>query len=541
MFVTKNKTFYMKNNFFKTAILAFGLGTAVTSCTKDLDLTPTNDVTSEVVYSTPLGYKQSLAKIYGSLALTGNSGPAGAPDVFFPGSDEGQNSDFYRTFWKAQELTTDEAVITWGDPGIPDYHNMTWSPANLFLHGVYYKSLYGITIINEFLRQSTDEKLSARAIASTDADVIRKYRPEVRFLRAYQYWVLLDLFGNPPFVTEASAIGGPNPPQIQRADLFKYIETELLAIETELPTAKANDYGRADQASARALLARLYLNAEVYTGAAKWTEAATYSKKVIDAGYTLMPNYRNLMLADNNLANPEFIFTINYDGAKTQGYGGTTFLTHAPVGGSMSASSFGISGGWAGLRTTKAFVNKFSDPSGATDKRAQFYTSGQNLEIANISTFTDGYGITKYRNVTKTGAAGSSLDFSDIDIPVFRLAEMYLIYAEAVKRGGAGDVNIATGYINNLRTRAYGTSAGNIIATDLTLDFILDERARELYWEGHRRTDLIRFNRFVESTYLWPWKAGVAGGTSTSAFRKLFPIPSADMNANTNLVQNTGY
>jgi hypothetical protein len=531
----------MKNKIFKTALVLLSIGAAVTSCTKDLNLTPTNDVTSEIVYSTPLGYKQSLAKIYGSLALTGNSGPAGAADVFYPGSDEGQNADFYRTFWKAEELTTDEAVVSWGDPGLPDYHNMSWSPANLFLHGVYYKSLYGITIINEFLRQSSDAKLASRGISGADADAIRKYRPEVRFLRAYQYWILLDLFGNPPFVTEESVIGGPNPPQIKRADLYKYVETELLAIEADLPAAKSNEYGRADKAAAQSLLARLYLNAEVYSGVPKWNEAATYSKKVIDAGYTLMSDYRNLLLADNNLANPEFIFTINYDGAKTQGYGGTTFLTHACVGGSMSASSFGINGGWSGLRTTKGLVNKFADPSGATDKRAQFYTSGQNLEISNVATFTDGYGVTKFRNVTKTGAAGSSLDFSDVDIPVFRLAEMYLIYSEAVKRGGTGDINLAIGYINLLRVRAYGNTSGNIVATDLTLDFLLDERARELYWEGHRRTDLIRYNRFVESTYLWPWKGGIASGTSVSSFRKLFPLPSADMNANTNLIQNTGY
>ena len=531
----------MKKNILKLSIWILTLGAALSSCTKDLNLLPTNDVTSEVVYSTALGYKQSLAKIYGSMALTGNAGGAGAPDVFFPGSDEGQNADFYRTFWKAQELTTDEAVIAWGDPGIPDFHNMSWSSANLFLHGVYYKSLYQITLINEFIRQSTDAKLTGKGIVGADADAIRKYIPEVRFLRAFQYWVLMDLFGNPPFVTEESIIGGPNPPQIKRADLFNYVESELLAIETTLTTAKTNEYGRADQAAAQALLARIYLNAEVYTGTAKNTQAATYAKKVIDAGYALMPNYRNLMLADNNLSNPEFIFTINYDGAKTQGYGGTTFLVHASIGGSMVASESGVDGGWFGLRTTKSLVNKFADPSGNTDKRAQFYNSGQNLEIANVSSFTDGYAINKYRNVTKTGSPGSSIVFADIDIPLFRLPEMYLIYAEAVKRGGTGDLNVATGYINNLRVRAYGNTSGNILPAELTLDFILDERARELYWEGHRRTDLIRYNKFVEASYLWPFKGGVASGTGVNAIRKLFPIPSADLNANRNLVQNPGY
>lgn len=531
----------MKNNIFKIAVFLGVLGTTTVSCNKDLNLAPTNDVTSEIVYATPLGYKQSLAKIYGSMALTGNTGPAGAADVFFPGSDEGQNSDFLRTFWKAQELPTDEAVIAWGDPGIPDFHNMTWSPANLFLHGVYYKSLYQITIINEFLRQATDDKIASRGISGADADAIRSYRPEVRFLRAFQYWVLMDLFGNPPFVTEESVIGGPNPPQISRADLFKYIETELLAVEGTLPAAKTNEYGRADKAAAQALLARMYLNAGVYTSTPKWAEAATYAKKVIDAGYGLMPNYRHLMLADNNLANPEFIFTINYDGAKTQGFGGTTFLVHASIGGDMSAANSGVDNGWGGLRTTKAFVNKFADPSGNTDKRPQFFTSGQSLEITNISTFKDGYAITKFRNLTKTGGAASNITFADIDFPLFRLPEMYLIYAEAVKRGGTGDANLAVNYINLIRARAHGNSSGSIVATDLTLDFVLDERARELYWEGHRRTDLIRYGRFVTADYLWPWKGGNPSGTAVSPIRRLYPIPSADINANRNLVQNPGY
>lgn len=511
------------------------------SCTKDLDLTPTNDVTSEVVYSTPAGYKQSLAKIYGTMALTGNTGPAGASDVFYPGYDEGQNADFFRTFWNAQELTTDEAITAWGDPGVPDFHNMSYSPANLFLHGVYYKAIYQITISNEFLRQSTDEKLAERGISGADADAIRGYRNEVRFLRAFDNWLLMDLFGNPPFVTEANVVGGPNPEQIQRAELFSYVESELLEIESALPAAKSNEYGRADQAAAWSLLARLYLNAEVYTGTAKWTEAATYAKKVIDAGYSLMPDYRHLMLADNNVDNPEFILTINYDRIRTQTYGGTTFLMNGAIGGDMVSSNYGTTDAWSGHRTTKAFVNKFDDPSGNTDKRAQFFTAGQNLEIASVSSFRDGYAVTKFRSTTKTGAVSTLNLFSDIDMPIFRLAEMYLIYAEAVKRGGTGDVNLAVTYINNLRTRAYGNANGNIVAAELTLDFILDERARELYWEGHRRTDLIRYGRFTESTYLWPWKGGIASGTGVAAYKKLFPIPSADMNSNTNLVQNPGY
>jgi hypothetical protein len=252
------------------------------------------------------------------------------------------------------------------------------------------------------------------------------------------------------------------------------------------------------------------------------------------------------MLADNNLNTSntgEFIFTINYDGLHTQGYGGTTFLVHACVGGSMPASAFGISGGWSGTRTTKNLPELFPDYPNfttITDKRAQFYTDGQNPEINNLTAFTDGLGVTKYRNVKRDGSPGQSQDFSDVDMPLFRLPEMYLIYAEAILRTG-GDATEALGYINNLRTRAYGNASGNISSGQLTLDFILDERARELYWEGFRRTDLIRFNKFVEGTYLWPWKGGVASGTGVSAIRKLYPIPSRDINSNINLVQNPGY
>jgi hypothetical protein len=351
----------------------------------------------------------------------------------------------------------------------------------------------------------------------------------------------MDLYGNPPFVTDSSVIGGAPPVQKSRSEIFNYVERELKAIETGLPAPRANEYGRADKAAAWALLARMYLNAEVYTGTPHYQDAMTYAKKVIDAGYTLVSNYPWLMRADNQLNTSEFIFTINYDGLHTQGYGGTTFLSHASVGGSIPASSFGIGGGWSGIRATKNLPALFPDLTGTIDKRAQFYTSGQNLEIADLTAFTDGLAVTKYKNVKRDGSNGSSQDFSDIDVPLFRLAEMYLIYAEAAVKLPGTDATTALGYINTLRTRAYGNTSGNITLSQLTADFILDERARELYWEGFRRTDLIRYNKFVEGTYLWPWKGGVMGGTAVSPIRKLYPIPSRDINSNTNLKQNTGY
>jgi len=538
-----------KNILISNTVLAVLVLFMTQSCSKKLDLTPTNDVTSLTVYSTPAGYKQVLGKVYGSFALTGNQGPAGNGDV--QGIDEGF-SDFYRLFWKAQELSTDEAVISWGDVGIQDFHNMNWTSNNSFLTGLYYRCMYQITLCNDFIREAADEKLAARGITGADADNIRQYAQEARFLRAFQYWVLIDLYGNPPFATEETIIGGAPPARGTRAEIFSYIETELKAIEPTMPAARTNEYGRADKAAVWALLARLYLNAQVYTqdpvtltpGPEKFTEAVTWSKKVIDAGYTLVSNYAWLMRADNNLNTSEFIFTINYDGLHTQGYGGTTFLTHACVGGSMPASTFGVGGGWSGTRTTKNLPLLFPDLTGTTDKRSQFYTSGQSLEIGNLTAFIDGLAVTKFKNVKRDGSAGQSQDFSDVDMPLFRLPEMYLIYAEAVLRkpsGSGGDVATALGYINTMRTRAYGNAGGNISTGQLTLDFVLDERARELYWEGFRRTDLVRYGKFTESGYLWPWKGGVSSGTGVPAFRKLYPIPSRDINSNTNLIQNPGY
>ncbi|MCO5936653.1 RagB/SusD family nutrient uptake outer membrane protein [Mucilaginibacter sp. RB4R14] len=526
----------MKKNFIKAFVILMLTGSLV-SCNKKLDLLPTNDITSATVYTSAEGYKQVFAKVYGSFALTGNQGPAGNGDV--QGIDEG-TSDFLRLFWKAQELSTDEAVIAWGDVGIQDFHNMNWSPANSFLKGLYYRSLYQITLANEFIRQSADDQLSSRGISGADADKIRQFRAEARFLRAFQYWVLLDAYGSTPLVKETDLIGVTVPKQADRKTLFNYVESELKAIEPGLAAPRTNEYGRADQAAEWALLARLYLNAEVYTGTKRYDDAITYSKKVIGAGYSLVSNYKWIMLADNQQNTSENIFTINYDGLRTQSYGGTTFLTHAPVGGSESASNFGISGGWSGARTTKNLPNLFPDYTGSADKRAQFYTNGQNLEIKDQSAFTDGFAVTKYRNVDRNGLPGKSLDFADVDFPIFRLSEMYLIYAEAVLRGGAGgDLITATTYINNIRTRAYGNVSGNVAG--ITLDFILDERARELYWEGFRRTDLVRYGRFTTAAYLWPFKGGVANGKGVEDFRNIYPIPTDDITANPTLKQNPGY
>ncbi len=539
------------------------LAVGMISCKKNLILSPNDAVTQQQVFSSPATITQAMAKVYGSFALTGNDGGAGAPDI--QGIDEGA-SDFFRQMWETQDLSTDEAVYTYSDPGVQDMHNMVWAATNQVTQGLYDRSLYQITLVNNFLQQTTPALLASHGITGADATTIGYYRAEARFLRAYQYWELMDVFGNPPFVTENTVLGSGYPPQISRAALYAYVVSELKAIDPLMVKPMQNQYGRADEAAVWALLARVYLNAGVYTGTPDYNDAITYSSKVIGAGYSLVPDFTQLFLADNNLcagvpgggsaSQDEFIFTINYDGVKTQGYGGTQFLTHGSVGGSDEIpADFGLASGYSELRTTSSIISLFPTPpftdgshfpnNGNPDTRAEFWYPGQSLAITSIPVFSNGIAVTKFRNVERGGppyTAGSNLTFSDIDMPIFRLPEMYFIYAEAVLRGGTGgDAGTALTYINNVRTRAYGSNAGNITSGQLTLQFILDERGRELFWEGFRRTDLIRYGLFTSSSYVWPWKGGVAGGAGVADNRNLMPIPESDLSANPNLKQNTGY
>ena len=511
----------------------------VSACT-DLNLAPEDAKGEAVVFDNPQAYRSYLAKIYGAFSLTGQDGPHGDGDISIV-NDEGFTS-YIRSYWKAQELTTDEAVITWTDAGIRDLHTQTWSSENQFVRVLYYRIFYIIAYANDFLAQSSDAKLAEHNISEEWKKEIAVYRAEARFLRAMAYWHALDLFRNVPLLTSIST---ELPSQATPQELFSFIERELNEIEGVMVAPMTNEYGRADKAALWMLQAKLYLNAEVYINEPKYTEVLTAVNKITGAGYTLHGNYAELFMADNQrLANSEIIFALNSDGKHTQNWGNTTFLVHAAIGGTMEPSDYGVGGGWAGLRTTKTMVEKFggdiTDPT-TMDPRNFFYTDGQNLEIADINVFEDGYAVPKFVNITSTGAAGVDLDFPDTDNPIFRLGDAYLMYAEAVLRGGTGGDNAtALSYINALRQRAYGDNSADITSGELTLDFILDERVREMHWEGTRRIDLIRYGKFSDSG-IWPWKGGVAEGVTTSSHLNIFPIPASDLNVNANLKQNDGY
>jgi hypothetical protein len=261
--------------------------------------------------------------------------------------------------------------------------------------------------------------------------------------------------------------------------------------------------------------------------------------------------YDELFLADNGETNAknEVIFSIQHNGLQADNtqlinYGGTTFLTNAGANWN-SYAEYGVNGWGRPLRARKNLTQKFTtsvtstnnnqEPIAWSDKRANFFTDGTTYNDA--SNF---YGVKKWVNkkVNNQNGSDTSGNFVDIDFPVIRLAEVFLNYAEAHLRGGGGDINMATNYVNQLRNRSNATS---ISPNDLNLNFILDERARELYWECLRRTDLVRYNLFTGGQYLWPFKGGTANGTSTDSFRNLYPIPQDVLIANPGFAQNPGY
>ena len=624
-------------NIFNKLIFVFSISSLILSCHSDLDQSPMDpdSFTEEDVFSNANEARGALAKLYASLALTGQNGPAGSPDI--SDIDEGF-SQFSRMLFNLNEITTDHAVVGWGDPGLPDLHGLYWSSSNDFTEAMYYRLAQEVSFCNSFIANAT----------SLEEDVVKIYIAEARFLRAYAYYNLLDLYGNVPLTTEIST---ELPTQSNQTELFNFIETELLEIEPLLATS--NEYGRVDNIAAHALLSRLYLNSEVWTGQNRYNECVMYSENVMNSSYSINMNdgngngtaYDELFLADNgsNGAQNEFIFALNFDGLQSQTWGGSTFLVHAAIGGSMNPTDFGVNGGWGGLRTTKNLVNKFAvdvdalnnslgtqsdwglvgnatqngwdgpdmemyqtatnqyaiyadlndgemkfrfnedwgqnygdnnsdgtlDPGGdnilisagtyyieldldnslysinayTADKRGMFHSDGQNLEIETIPPFENGYAVSKFKNVDVNGNSGSdsSGNHTDTDVPLIRLAEIYLNYAEATLRGGNGDLGLAATKVNELRERGFGNSSGNINTSDLSLDFILDERSKELYWEGQRRTDLVRYDYFTSNSYLWPFKGNEPSGIGVDSYRNLFPLPSNVISVNPNLTQNEGY
>ncbi|MBQ4286174.1 MAG: RagB/SusD family nutrient uptake outer membrane protein [Bacteroidales bacterium] len=503
--------------------------TALTACMKDLDQRPVTATESDAteVYSTPEGFRSVLAKLYASFTIIGQEKGGGNADI---ASNNGQ--DFLRCYFNLQEAPTDEVACTWlsGDK-IEALTFMTWDASDPWVADVYYRLYYSIALCNEFLRH-TDSSVLPAADAAT-------MRDEARFLRALAYWAVLDLFGQGPFVDETMPVGAFTPEAYDSVKLFSFIEKELK--DLALPSRTGVEYGRASQGAAWTLLARLYLNAETYGAGDHYTDCITYCKKVRGEGYSLEADWSKLFNADNNLRTNEIIFPFVVDATNTVTWGSTTHVICGQVGNenNQNPANYGLEKGWGMFRVRGELPALFGNVATTKDSRCKFYTAdSQQWFTGNIDNQGEGYFSEKWSNLKDDGTAASASAESGVstDWPMFRLAEVYLMEAEAVLRGGQGATRAeALGLFNDLRLRAYGDATGNVADGDFDLDLILDERARELYHEAVRRTDLRRFGKFTTNAYIWQWKGGALAGRAVDDKYNIYPIPAAELSANTNL------
>ncbi len=501
---------------------------ALSSCVGDLNVTPIdpNANTADKALVDQASFDNFLAGVYLGFATSGYYGANGDPSI--SGLDGGA-SQYIRGLYHHSELTTDESVCGWNDQTIKNFHWMNWTTSDTFIYAFYSRIFMVVGMANEFIREA---KASSVEFATKQQMI-----DEARVLRAIAYYNGIDNFGNIPFADE-TAIVGAIPTQIKRADLYKWLVDELtdLVNNSKLPERGASAYGHANKGVAKFLLAKVYLNAEVFAGEKAYDKCASVLKDLMDDGYTLhtasagtYSAYQELFLADNNRCTDEIIFPVEQDGVNTTSYGCTNYLVFASTGGEMDPDEMGISSGWGGLRMTPQFYNKFTD----ADARKLFYTDTQVADIDDIGEFSNGMAFRKFRNRTSDGGYGKEKGFVDTDFPMMRYADVLLMAAECEARGAAVD-----GYkgFNEVRARA-----GLPAIASPTLQEILDERARELYQECWRRNDLIRFGQFTSGSYLWQWKGNVKDGAAVEDWRALFPIPDSDRLANTNLEQNPGY
>lgn len=574
----------MKLNKFKTIApaVALLLTASLSSCMDDLDkgnIDPNVDATPNItgLYS----------KCYAGLIMEGNDGTAD-----FTIDDNGK-STLLRNLFNFNEVPTDEAICWWSDGGIADVGYNKFDPGNATLKNLYYRLMSNISYENHFL--------------SLDAAKAEKTKyAEVRVLRAYSYFLMLDFFGDPTFIDKISAEtprqahsynskfeSGKSYTraellQMGREFLFGWVEKELLAAEPDLLEAKPEtdsdaDYGRIDKGTCWLLLSRLYLNAGTYLNNdgqnnPYWNKALEYAEKIIDpsTGYALFDDskmskeakdngykpYDLLFMGDNgsNGASCEALLPLMQDGDKTQGWGGSMFYVAALWDATMqtvtakdAATTANI---WSGMRVRPQFVEKFfTDPSVVVNKsakeirnmnvddRAILWGKGNSdgartLEIGDNDKFVKGIATPKWNNNYSNGGTPHDSYNVDIDFFLFRVAEAYLNAAEAeMHLNGEGSAK-AKKYIDALRDRAHAAKRASY-----TLNDVLDERSRELYCEGLRRTDLIRFNQFggTQATYKWELKGGSTNGTTFAKTNNLYPIPSSEIRSNKNLTQIDGY
>lgn len=576
------------------------LGLGVSSCVGDLDLKP-NDP-NYVDSDSPNFAENSLAMCYAGIASEGYSGPGSS---YVEGVDGGASS-YIRVIFMLSEYCADEMIWIWpNDEGgqLGDIIAATWSNNNSILNATYYRLLGHIAICNQYLTYTKD---------LNDAESI-EYKAEARVLRAYSYYNMIDLFGQSSFITEEAELG-EEPKQYSRVELFNWLESELKDIVDNRLISDKPLYGRVGLDGAEALLAKLYLNAEVYTGQERWADCQVRCENIINRhqgtgfqGTGLAEHYLYLFQRDNHSYMPggdkpgenEILFGMAYDDTYTQSYGGSTFLIAGPMTDTnyIPKKIYGTESQWSCMRARYQMAQRFGGDN--TDVRDDLWVKGnlpaKNVEYVNVNnpdlkktveyaaedysdTFhgftgewstTGGNAIIKFTGRTRNAAEDGGWDmelvedreyldasgnpytewkvnfpatsFASTDVPIIRLADIYLMYAECYISGHVGDATKALTYVNYIRRRA---GVGDWGASQLTINNLMEERSRELYMESVRRSDLIRNGMFAGPRQtVWQFKGNInlPEGTRISDRNNLYPIPYNVLTSQPDFKQNPGY
>lgn len=534
----------MYNKLFKFTI-AFSLVLFAGACT-DLEEDLVGDITEDIVVEglDPDDDNVSggpLTALYAELRSSGTANHGG--------------------YYSIQELTTDEQFIgakggDWFDGGdLIRLHQHTYTSNHPFINGSWVATYNAIATAN-------DNIAGGNLTAAEEA--------QARGVRAYFYWRLLDCFGRVKIVKEFE----PNPPQASREEVFNFIESELLDIlgitevspDMDLNSSLLEDGGSAynfNRYGALGLLAKLYLNAEVYTGTARWEEAENAASYIIDSGvYQLCGQgctVKNLgkrpdvdkdpeqlegyaaVFAPNNEGNPEHIFAVRYDEVNGAGMNFSQMNLHY-----SSQFTFNFQDQpWNGYATLEEFYNSYED--GDARKEANFLV-GPQLDFGGSAlldfaaddddlqvNYTPEINELAPNSIREAGARAAKFSYKqlgrpdmDNDFPIVRLGEMYLVRGEARARQAGGDWTVAEPDVNVIRARA-GVEEYN---GDLNAEKFLAERGREMFVETARRTDLIRFDKYGDTWWEKP---------PSEDFKTVFPIPQGQLATDPDLTQNEGY
>ncbi len=530
----------MKNKVIVLALSA--LASTAYSC-KKLDVPVESQFVASNFPKTTSDYNASVGAIYANLS-----------------------SSYAIPYWRLQTLSTDEAIIpardgNWDDGGqYRQLHYHTWTPDHPNVLTIWQWAYGGITTCNRLLNITNSFGFSAGEQQARLA--------EIRAMRALYYFFLLDLYGNVPLVTDYPVAASPATKS--RAEIYKFIESELTSLTPKLPaktsssSSNTQQYGRPTKGMVYALLAKLYLNSEVYTGTARYADVVRMADSVqANPNYVLDARYRDIFLPNNGPQIRETIFAVPYDqqipGNQFTRFGFFYYLTQAygfNVGLSIAMSTtpefyarFNLPGDF---RTTTWLAGPQYVPDGNggfTSTPVYYPNSTTQITINPVLTLVPpkpmDLGNTQASQASGVRSIKYYPDPSIIqatrlngnDVPLLRLADVLLMKAEAILRGASatavnGELQTPLVLVNKVRARAGAQQASSIALGDM-----LDERARELSWEAWRRNDLIRFGQF-EVEYPLP---NDVLKMDKSTFRRLYPGPTIELRLNGNLVQNTGY